>query len=198
MAGYASVAEVLETIEGVLSLHIASPISGTTYSCNIAYNASGGQLASQVLQFLSPEQAFHLHLLYGGKQVDLEQTMSGNGIVDGSEVYFLCKPATPEEVRAIQGKAAGGEELTITEQLLWQTLPALHLWCVREPPNLAWPTCLRELTLDLSECTNLRNLGCMSSLALCTKLQKLFLDCPRLEKASTLSRTSILGAFKAS
>ena len=197
MAGYASVAEVLETVEGALCLHIASAISGTTFSYNIACNASGGQLALQVLQLLSPEQACHLHLLYDGKQVDLEQTMSGNGIVDGSEVHFLYKPATPEEVRALQHKGARGEELAITEQLLWQTLPALHLSWVREPPDLAWPTCLRELTLDLSKCTNLRNLDCLSSLALCTKLQKLALVCHVLKKASILSRTSILGAYKA-
>jgi hypothetical protein len=123
MAGYASKVTGMkrqkwETFHDVMCLHIASPISGITFSTNIACNASAGQLASPVLRLLSPEQAFHLHLLYGGKQVDLEQTIGGIGIVDSSEVYFLCKPAPPEELREIKDKADNDKELAFLFFLL--------------------------------------------------------------------------------
>ena len=42
-------------------------------------------------------------------------------------VQFVFKPASPEEMRAIQGKATQGEELAITERMLWQTHPVLAL-----------------------------------------------------------------------
>ena len=52
-------------------------------------------------------------------------------------------------------------------------------------------TSLLELTLDLSHCEGLSDLGPLSSMGDCINLQKLHLDCRGLKKAGTSSRTSI-------
>ena len=97
MAGCPSGADVWGGAEGMLCLHMTAPLSGNTFLCNLACNANGGHLASKVLQQLSPEKPCHSHLFLDDRRLDLQQTVSENGLVDGSEVHYLINQATEEK-----------------------------------------------------------------------------------------------------
>ena len=89
MAECPSGADVWGGAEDMLCLHMTAPLSGNTFLCNLACNANGGHLASKVLQQLSPEKPCHSHLFLDDRKLDLQQTVSENGLVDGSEVHYL-------------------------------------------------------------------------------------------------------------
>ena len=90
-----------------------------------------------------------MQLLLGVEQLDLQQSVSWNGLRDGSEVTAVYIPASDEEVKALRVKATGGEVMDAVDVVFWQTLPALNLTSV--PANLALPSSLVELTLDLEQ-----------------------------------------------
>eukprot|EP00931_Biecheleriopsis_adriatica_P071632 TRINITY_DN4552_c0_g2_i2.p1 TRINITY_DN4552_c0_g2~~TRINITY_DN4552_c0_g2_i2.p1 ORF type:complete len:331 (+),score=55.20 TRINITY_DN4552_c0_g2_i2:143-994(+) len=121
-------------------------LSGSKVACNIACRASGEELALLALEHHPPEGPANVKLLIvGGGLLDLQLSITRNGLVDGSEVTVAYSEASEKEIRTIAGKASAGQVMNTTELLLWKTCSALELYNV--PPKVALPKCLKSLTL---------------------------------------------------